>query len=53
MASRYHDVYGAWRADPDAFWREAAGEIDFAAIGEAVERMESALHEVAESEERS
>jgi propionyl-CoA synthetase len=29
MASRYHDVYGAWRADPDAFWREAAREIDW------------------------
>ena len=29
MASRYHDVYGAWRADPEAFWAEAARDIDW------------------------
>ena len=29
MASRYHDVYGAWRANPEAFWAEAAREIDW------------------------
>ena len=27
MASRYHDVYGAWRANPEAFWADAAREI--------------------------
>ena len=29
MASRYHEVYAAWKADPEAFWAEAAGEIDW------------------------
>jgi propionyl-CoA synthetase len=29
MATQYHDVYGAWRADPQAFWGEAAREIDW------------------------
>jgi propionyl-CoA synthetase len=29
MASRYHDIYAAWQADPDGFWAEAAGEIDW------------------------
>ena len=29
MASRYHDVYGAWQANPEAFWAEAAREIDW------------------------
>jgi propionyl-CoA synthetase len=27
--SRYDEVYGAWRADPDAFWRRAASRIDW------------------------
>ena len=27
MASRYTDVYEAWRRDPEGFWREAAGAI--------------------------
>ncbi|HEY8579091.1 MAG TPA: AMP-binding protein, partial [Beijerinckiaceae bacterium] len=29
MSSRYHDVYGAWRRDPEAFWAEAARAIDW------------------------
>ncbi|MFV0297420.1 MAG: AMP-binding protein, partial [Hyphomicrobiaceae bacterium] len=27
--SRYHDVYAAWKKDPEAFWGEAAREIDW------------------------
>jgi propionyl-CoA synthetase len=29
MASRYHEIYAAWQADPEGFWAEAAGEIDW------------------------
>ena len=29
MASRYDEVYGAWRANPEAFWAGAAREIDW------------------------
>ncbi len=29
MASRYNEVYQAWRDDPDGFWAKAAGEIDW------------------------
>ena len=29
MASRYHEVYAGWKRNPEAFWREAAGEIDW------------------------
>ncbi len=29
MASSYSDVYGAWKQDPDAFWANAAQEIDW------------------------
>jgi propionyl-CoA synthetase len=29
MASRYHEVYDSWRRDPEAFWAEAAEEIDW------------------------
>lgn len=29
QASRYHDVYAAWRRDPEAFWADAAREIDW------------------------
>lgn len=25
----YHDVYGGWKSDPEAFWAEAAREIDW------------------------
>ncbi|OYZ90677.1 MAG: propionyl-CoA synthetase [Rhizobiales bacterium 17-65-6] len=28
-ASRYADVYGAWRRDPEAFWSAAAKDIDW------------------------
>ncbi len=27
--SRYHEIYSAWKADPEAFWGEAAREIDW------------------------
>ncbi len=29
MASRYHEVYENWKNDPQAFWAEAAAEIDW------------------------
>ncbi len=29
MGSRYPEVYEAWRSDPEAFWREAAGAVDW------------------------
>ena len=29
MTSRYFDVYESWQADPEAFWAEAAAEIDW------------------------
>jgi propionyl-CoA synthetase len=29
MASRYHEVYARWQADPEGFWAEAAGAIDW------------------------
>ncbi len=29
MASRYEEVYGAWQANPEAFWAQAANEIDW------------------------
>ncbi|HSM42947.1 MAG TPA: acetyl-coenzyme A synthetase N-terminal domain-containing protein, partial [Afifellaceae bacterium] len=29
MASRYHEIYSAWQTDPEKFWAEAAGEIDW------------------------
>ena len=27
--SRYHDVYATWQRDPEAFWAEAAYDIDW------------------------
>ena len=29
MASTYHEVYARWQADPNAFWAEAAQDIDW------------------------
>lgn len=29
MATRYHEVYAAWQEDPEAFWAEAARQIDW------------------------
>jgi len=29
MPSRYHEVYESWRRDPEAFWAQAAGAIDW------------------------
>jgi propionyl-CoA synthetase len=28
-SSRYHEVYGRWQRDPEAFWAEAARDIDW------------------------
>jgi propionyl-CoA synthetase len=29
MSSRYHELYSSWKDNPDAFWAEAAREIDW------------------------
>ena len=29
METRYYDTYASWKADPEAFWAEAAKEIDW------------------------
>jgi propionyl-CoA synthetase len=29
MASRYHEVYDGWKRDPEQFWADAAGAIDW------------------------
>ncbi len=29
MASRYHETYAAWQADPEGFWREAAKLVEW------------------------
>ena len=29
MASRYFEVYRRWQAEPEAFWADAAGAIDW------------------------
>src|SRR6187431_1684977 len=29
MSSRYHDIYAAWKKDPEVFWGVAAREIDW------------------------
>lgn len=29
MQNDYHQVYAAWKRDPEAFWREAAADIDW------------------------
>ena len=34
--SRYHEVYAAWRADPEGFWADAAREIDWINIWDKV-----------------
>ena len=34
--SRYHEVYAAWKKDPEAFWGEAAREIDWVNIWDRV-----------------
>ena len=36
MTSRYPQVYAQWRADPEAFWREAARDIDWSKPADAV-----------------
>ena len=29
MSRRYDEVYGAWHADPEAFWAEAAEDVEW------------------------
>ncbi len=29
MQNGYHQTYAAWKGDPEAFWREAANDIDW------------------------
>lgn len=29
MQNGYHQAYAAWKSDPEAFWREAAVDIDW------------------------
>ena len=29
MQNGYHQAYAAWKRDPEAFWREAAADIDW------------------------
>ncbi|MGO7202410.1 acetyl-coenzyme A synthetase N-terminal domain-containing protein, partial [Rhizobium ruizarguesonis] len=29
MQNGYHQAYAAWKRDPEAFWREAASDIDW------------------------
>ncbi len=29
MASRYHETYAGWQADPEAFWAKAAGALEW------------------------
>ncbi len=42
--SRYHQVYGAWRADPVAFWAETAREIDWTKPAEKVFDAEAGIY---------
>jgi len=34
--SRYHEVYAAWKKDPETFWAEAAREIDWTNLWDKV-----------------
>ncbi len=36
MAGEYQTVYAGWERAPDAFWREAAGAIDWVKTGDQV-----------------
>ncbi|MEM0900866.1 MAG: propionyl-CoA synthetase [Pseudomonadota bacterium] len=36
MPSRYHEIYAGWKADPEAFWADAAKEIDWFSAPEKV-----------------
>ncbi|MBO6757892.1 MAG: propionyl-CoA synthetase [Roseibium sp.] len=36
MASRYPEVYDAWKNDPFGFWRQAAAELDWIKTGDEV-----------------
>ncbi len=36
MTGSYADAYGAWKRDPDAFWKEAAEEIEWSRDAESI-----------------
>ncbi|WP_454685419.1 AMP-binding protein [Ancylobacter moscoviensis] len=36
MGSRYHDVYASWRAQPEAFWREASKDVAWIKAPDAI-----------------
>jgi propionyl-CoA synthetase len=36
ITSRYHDVYAAWQRDPEAFWTNAARDIDWFKLWDSV-----------------
>ncbi|MCV0394190.1 MAG: propionyl-CoA synthetase [Rhizobiaceae bacterium] len=44
MASRYHEVYARWKDDPEAFWAEAAREIDWFRPWDKVFHAEGAVY---------
>ena len=43
--SRYHETYAAWKKNPDAFWAEAAGAIDWVKPWTAVSGNVDGLHQ--------
>ena len=49
MTSRYHEVYQAWKADPQAFWAEAARAIDWVKPWEKVFDPESTTFQRSEA----
>ena len=44
MASRYHDIYAGWKADPEAFWKEAAAAIDWFEAPKAIFDAEAGVY---------
>jgi propionyl-CoA synthetase len=44
MQSRYHQVYADWKRDPDAFWAEAAREVDWFTPFEKVFEAQSGVY---------
>ena len=44
QASLYAETYAAWQADPDAFWREAAREIDWVSQPKVVHDQNAGVH---------
>ena len=44
QASLYAETYAAWQADPDAFWRAAAREIDWVAPPKIIHDQKAGVH---------